>query len=207
MHSPLRKANALKFRFRNSRGWPIYIINSVDKTKLSHFLICHHMLHNFVCRSRSRIPYGNLTEVHLCSKLPSHSLFFFYFSVCEYGKKFNTCFLHNFRLNADLDIAKRYGLIKDGTYVLPRREDVILHRVVIATLAVSRHLLELRLNHGFFTHILIDEAYQALEPEALIPLALAGPNTKVVFTGDHMQVQFCYLWFLINFFGVRYFQF
>ena len=108
------------------------------------------------------------------------------------GKKFNTCILHNFRLNADLDIAKRYGLIRDGAYVLPTREDVILHRVVIATLAVSRHLLELRLNHGFFTHILIDEAYQALEPEALIPLALAGPNTKVVFTGDHMQVQFCY---------------
>ena len=115
--------------------------------------------------------------------------------------------MHNFRLNADLDIAKRYGLIRDGAYVLPTREDVILHRVVIATLAVSRHLLELRLNHGFFTHILIDEAYQALEPEALIPLALAGPNTKVVFTGDHMQVQFCYHWFSINFFGVRYFQF
>ena len=99
------------------------------------------------------------------------------------GKNFNTCILHNFRLNADLDIAKRYGLIRDGAYVLPTREDVILHRVVI------------------------DEAYQALEPEALIPLALAGPNTKVVFTGDHMQVQFCYHWFSINFFGVRYFQF
>lgn len=63
-----------------------------------------------------------------------------------------------------------------------------MHRVVITTLAVSRHLLELRLNDGFFTHILIDEAYQALEPEALTPLALAGPNTKVVFTGDHMQM-------------------
>ncbi len=81
-----------------------------------------------------------------------------------------------------------YGLIENNAYVLPTRDDVIKHRVVIATLAMSKHLFDLRLNHGFFTHILVDEAAQALEPEALIPLALAGPNTKVVFTGDHMQV-------------------
>ena len=81
-----------------------------------------------------------------------------------------------------------YGLIANNAYVLPTRDDVIRHRVVITTLAMSQHLLELQLSHGFFTHILIDEAAQALEPEALMPLALAGPNTKVVFTGDHMQV-------------------
>ena len=81
-----------------------------------------------------------------------------------------------------------YGLIENNAYVLPTRNDVIRHRVVITTLAMSKHLLELQLNHGFFTHILVDEAAQALEPEALIPLALAGPNTKLVVTGDHMQV-------------------
>jgi len=81
-----------------------------------------------------------------------------------------------------------YGLTENNAYVLPTRGDVIRHRVVITTLAMSQHLLKLQLNHGFFTHILVDEAAQALEPEALIPLALAGPNTKVVFTGDHMQV-------------------
>jgi len=81
-----------------------------------------------------------------------------------------------------------YGLVVNNAYVLPTRDDVIRHRVVITTLAMSQHLLELHLNHGFFTHILVDEAAQALEPEALTPLALAGPNTKVVFTGDHMQV-------------------
>ena len=81
-----------------------------------------------------------------------------------------------------------YGLIANNAYVLPTRDDVIRHRVVITTLAMSQHLLKLQLNHGFFTHILVDEAAQALEHEALIPLALAGTNTKVVFTGDHMQV-------------------
>ena len=99
-----------------------------------------------------------------------------------------------------------YGLIANDAYVLPTRDDVIRYRVVITTLAMSKHLLALQLNHGFFTHILVDEAAQALEPEALIPLALAGPNTKVVFTGDHMQVgtelqhqqfRFIPLWFAL----------
>ena len=80
-------------------------------------------------------------------------------------------------------------MIANNAYVLPNRDDVIRHRVVITTLATSKHLLQLNLNHGFFSHILVDEAAQALEPEALTPLILAGPNTKVVFTGDHMQVK------------------
>jgi superfamily I DNA and/or RNA helicase len=39
-----------------------------------------------------------------------------------------------------------------------------------------------------FTHILIDEAAQALEPECVTPLAMADGNTKIVLAGDHMQV-------------------
>ncbi|XP_068760491.1 3'-5' exoribonuclease HELZ2-like isoform X4 [Montipora capricornis] len=93
------------------------------------------------------------------------------------------------RLDADSKVAKNYTLIENGTYKLPTREDVIDHRVVITTLAVSKHLLDLQLNRGFFTHILVDEAAQALEPEALTPLVLAGPNTKIVLTGDHMQMK------------------
>lgn len=41
---------------------------------------------------------------------------------------------------------------------------------------------------GFFTHIIIDEAAQALETEAIQPLLLADYNTRVVLAGDHMQV-------------------
>ena len=74
-------------------------------------------------------------------------------------------------------------------FVLPCRDDVIERRVVITTLSTSQVLLDLEVLHGFFTHILIDEAAQALEPEALNPLKFAGTNTKIVFTGDHMQVQ------------------
>ncbi|XP_078348623.1 3'-5' exoribonuclease HELZ2-like isoform X2 [Oculina patagonica] len=92
------------------------------------------------------------------------------------------------RLETASEIARKYCLIKDGMFVLPSRDDLVEHRVVVTTLSTSQVLLDLRVLHGFFTHILIDEAAQALEPEALTPLIFAGPNTKVVFTGDHMQM-------------------
>ena len=41
---------------------------------------------------------------------------------------------------------------------------------------------------GCFTHILLDEAAQAMECETIMPLALASPNTRVVLAGDHMQL-------------------
>ena len=73
-------------------------------------------------------------------------------------------------------------------FVLPSRDHLVEHRVVITTLSTSQVLLDLNVLDGFFTHILIDEAAQAIEPETLTPLIFAGPYTKVVFTGDHMQV-------------------
>ena len=79
-------------------------------------------------------------------------------------------------------------MIKGGEFKLPSRDNLLEHRVIITTLSTSKVLLDLHVFHGFFTYILIDEAAQALEPEALTPLVFAGPNTKVVFTGDHMQV-------------------
>ena len=96
--------------------------------------------------------------------------------------------LRNFRLETASHTARKYCLIKDDMFVLPSRDDVVEHRVVVTTLSTSQVLLDLDVLHGFFTHILIDEAAQALEPEALTPLKFAGTNTKVVFTGDHMQV-------------------
>ena len=60
--------------------------------------------------------------------------------------------------------------------------------MIVTALSTSQVLFDLKLGHGFFSHILIDEAAQTLEPETVTPVALAGPNTKIVFTGDHMQV-------------------
>lgn len=60
--------------------------------------------------------------------------------------------------------------------------------VVVATLSTSRTLAQL-LPPGHFTHILLDEAAQAMETEALMPLVLATTSTRVVLAGDHMQLE------------------
>ncbi|XP_067948006.1 probable helicase with zinc finger domain [Watersipora subatra] len=61
-------------------------------------------------------------------------------------------------------------------------------RVVIVTLASCYSLLRLQLPKGFFTHIMVDEAAQAKEVDTIIPFTLAGPNTKIIMAGDHMQM-------------------
>ncbi|XP_036281818.1 helicase with zinc finger domain 2 [Pipistrellus kuhlii] len=67
----------------------------------------------------------------------------------------------------------------------PTRAELERHRVVVTTTSQAR---ELRVPPGFFSHILIDEAAQMLECEALTPLRYALPGTRVVLAGDHMQV-------------------
>lgn len=79
-------------------------------------------------------------------------------------------------------------LSEDGQRFLPPAKAVLdRHKIVITTTTMARHFLDLQLPEGYFTHILIDEASQMLECEALMPLGLAGPNTRVVLAGDHMQ--------------------
>lgn len=62
------------------------------------------------------------------------------------------------------------------------------YRIVVVTLNISMELASLDLPKGYFTHILLDEAAQAMECEAIMPIALAGENTRIVLAGDHMQM-------------------
>ena len=63
------------------------------------------------------------------------------------------------------------------------------YQLVITTFLTSLHLVSLcELRPGFFTHILVDEAAQAREPEVVAALALADRDTKIVLAGDHLQV-------------------
>ena len=75
------------------------------------------------------------------------------------------------------------------TFREPTCNEVREHNVIITTLATARMIWKFCQDGGLrFTHILIDEAAQALEPECVIPLVMADKNTKVVLAGDHMQV-------------------
>lgn len=71
---------------------------------------------------------------------------------------------------------------------VPTLEDIMKHRIVVVTLSISMYLSTMGLPKGHFTHILLDEAAQAMECEAIMPLALADQNTRIVLAGDHMQL-------------------
>ncbi|XP_020390062.2 helicase with zinc finger domain 2 isoform X1 [Rhincodon typus] len=85
-------------------------------------------------------------------------------------------------------ITKQYCLILNNSFVLPDRSTLESYRIVITTCMEAKLFSELKLPVGFFTHILIDEAAQMLECDALIPLALASNETRIVLAGDHMQM-------------------
>ncbi|XP_062874530.1 probable helicase with zinc finger domain isoform X2 [Trichomycterus rosablanca] len=87
-------------------------------------------------------------------------------------------------------VVQQYCLIS-GTYLtfqMPTQQDIERHRVVVVTLSTSQYLCQLDLDPGLFTHILLDEAAQAMECETIMPLALASKTTRIVLAGDHMQL-------------------
>ena len=73
-----------------------------------------------------------------------------------------------------------------------RSEKLGLHKyqLIITTLLTAPHLvMQCGFLPGFFSHILVDEAAQAREPELTAALSLADEHTKLVFAGDHLQVK------------------
>ncbi|XP_034191296.2 putative helicase with zinc finger domain [Osmia lignaria lignaria] len=83
-------------------------------------------------------------------------------------------------------VVQEYTLMKDnGTFRDPTEEDLQDCGLIVTTLTTSSSLTCLNLS---FTHIVIDEAAQALECEVLIPLSLATPQTRLILAGDQMQL-------------------
>uniref|UniRef100_A0A8C8A6R2 RNB domain-containing protein n=1 Tax=Oryzias sinensis TaxID=183150 RepID=A0A8C8A6R2_9TELE len=88
------------------------------------------------------------------------------------------------------EITLKYCLLsKDKQqFFLPKKDDLDAHNIVVTTTSMAKYFHDLKLPEGYFTHILIDEASQMLECEALLALDLAGSNTRIVLAGDHMQM-------------------
>ena len=61
-------------------------------------------------------------------------------------------------------------------------------RLIVTTTMTAYSMHDMNLH---FSHIFLDEAAQCNEIEAMIPLSLAGPETKIVLAGDHLQVWKC----------------
>lgn len=70
--------------------------------------------------------------------------------------------------------------------------------VIVTTYMTSLQLLNvLNRDGGFFTHVLLDEAAQVREPEAIAPLCLATHEAKIVIAGDRKQVCNCFMHFVL----------
>ena len=64
--------------------------------------------------------------------------------------------------------------------------------VFITTFMTSLKLVnQIKSKSFYFTHIILDEAAQVREPEAVVPLCLGNEDTKIIMAGDFKQVYIC----------------
>jgi len=109
-------------------------------------------------------------------------------------KKLLRVYYHNRWVQTVHPTIQKYCLIESDPvtssrkFKTPSLEDLQDKDIIVATLSTSRCIAEL-LPVGHFTHILLDEAAQAMETEAIMPLVLADKETRVVLAGDHMQLE------------------
>ncbi|THH07554.1 hypothetical protein EW145_g3302 [Phellinidium pouzarii] len=72
----------------------------------------------------------------------------------------------------------------------PPQSDLGKFRVVVSTCYIASVLLGIGIQRGHFTHIFIDEAGQATEPESMIPIrTMANDKTNVILSGDVKQLR------------------
>ncbi|BGP03615.1 hypothetical protein NBRC10513v2_007348 [Rhodotorula toruloides] len=84
---------------------------------------------------------------------------------------------------------KQYSRIKDGsTFMCPLLEELKSFKVIVSTCTSASILAGVGLPKGHFSHIFVDEAGQATEPQTFLPLSLASDRTKVVLAGDPHQL-------------------
>ena len=82
-------------------------------------------------------------------------------------------------------------VIQPYCYTSDNLQLAVRHRIVIATCATAGTMYALGLKHGHFTHVFIDEAGQATEPESLVPIGLLRCDSKpgqIILAGDPKQL-------------------
>ncbi|XP_070558236.1 putative helicase MOV-10 [Ptychodera flava] len=82
---------------------------------------------------------------------------------------------------------------RGGEVVFPKIEDLLKYRVIVATLVTAGRLVSAGIPKDHFTHIFMDEAGHAVEPETIIAVAgLLDPDNakggQLVLAGDPKQL-------------------
>ena len=83
-----------------------------------------------------------------------------------------------------------YCLMQDNShFVLPAIATLESYSVIVSTCGNASFPYNIGMKIGHFTHIIIDEAGQATEPEVLTAIkAIVGDNTRVILSGDPKQL-------------------
>jgi helicase MOV-10 len=76
-----------------------------------------------------------------------------------------------------------------GTFYIPPREDLMKFRVIVSTCLSASVPYNIGIPAGHFSHVFVDEAGQACEPEALIAIkTMANEKTNLILSGDPKQL-------------------
>lgn len=76
-----------------------------------------------------------------------------------------------------------------GTFCIPRKEELMKFRVIVSTCISASIPYGIGVLRGHFTHVFVDEAGQAAEPESMIPIkTMADNRTNVILSGDPKQL-------------------
>lgn len=96
-------------------------------------------------------------------------------------------------LDTALETSNTYNLqhrvLKDGMQLNCKKSNVGRHRITVSTCSTIGSMYRLGFEKGHFTHIVVDEAGQATEPELMTALAfLNKEGGQAVLAGDPMQL-------------------
>jgi helicase MOV-10 len=87
------------------------------------------------------------------------------------------------------DELRPYTSTRDGHFTIPSMSCLGRFRVIVSTCVSASFCSGVGMARGHFTHIFIDEAGQATEPEAFVSIKMmANPKTNIILSGDPKQL-------------------
>lgn len=75
-----------------------------------------------------------------------------------------------------------------NSFTIPPRHILESYKVVVCTCITSGYIYSMGVEKGHYSYIIVDEAGEAYETEALVPFQLANEKTVLVLAGDHKQL-------------------
>ncbi|XP_043941030.1 probable helicase with zinc finger domain [Protopterus annectens] len=87
-------------------------------------------------------------------------------------------------------VVQQYCLISStySTFLMPQKEDILAHRVVVVTLNTSQYLCQLDLQQGCHTHLFLDRGSEAPACNTILHSGIIDKLTKLVLSGDPEQL-------------------